>query len=213
MISGTWDPLRHRYVGYGSQAVSDARRLLAEAGYGNGVTVGVKTPTGQPYRAAVILELARQWGLIGVQLTPGYIPTGGTWCPTSPLITGDFQILLHAVVGGPDPDALRPALDSHDIITYDPATCTYNHSDGNFTRLHDVRIDRALESAVVTADQQQRARLYGTVEQRLAHMAYWIPLYYRPALQLANGRLRGLASSQITWPGAAPGWRAEEWHW
>ena len=217
-VTGAWDPLVRRYVPYGSQAIRDARRLLAAAGYGGGLQIDVLATAAGSKPAPWFDVIKRDWAAIGVQVGTSIYPGAPLGeCTGSIIAAGQFEVFLTSEYGGPNPDELSYSLDSRFVARFsqdrDPRLC---NGDFNYSGVQDPTVDQGLRRGAATYDPSQRGHWYGQVQERVAKQAYWAPLFYQPNVVIANRHLRGVTGYPLAGTMALDAgypWNAYSWRY
>jgi peptide/nickel transport system substrate-binding protein len=210
-IKGQWDPLAHRYIadtGHGT-ALSDARKLLAQAGYKSGFSLEGVTTSGNPVRTAEFSIMEANWARIGVQFQPTYIPATvlfSDWDHGSPRHTGDFQVVMYTDTGYPDPDALKADFQSTFI---DRDKTVHSAINTNYGGIRDPLIDEAFNRGASTLDPSVRRRWYSAWQVQVNKKAYWVPLYYRYLISTSDGRIGNWKTNPTA---TGQEWNSFEWY-
>lgn len=214
-IPGQWDPLakggKGGYLASGGtpQAIADAKKLLAQAGYPNGgFSVDADTTSGNAVRQAEFSVIQNNWAKIGVGFTPNYVPAGkffSDWATGSPLNHGAFQVAQFTDVGYPDPDTWETSLNSKYV---DRDKTVHAATNANYSGIRDSVIDKDLAKASQTTVKSVRQKYYTDLQTRMAKEAYWIPEYYRPKIDTEDGKVAHF-SQNPTNVGAE--WNAWQW--
>jgi peptide/nickel transport system substrate-binding protein len=209
-IKGQWDSASKRFVattGQG-QALATARQLLARTPWKSGFTLDVATTSGNPVREAQMAVLMQNWARLGIKVNPVYIPASNLfagWQQGGTLNHGDFQVAMFAFLGQPDPDQLKYNLESRYV---DRQAAVHAEINQNYSGIHDSVIDRAFERAAHTINQAERARNYAAAQVELNKQAYWIPLYFRPAIATDSGRVANFLNNPTQ---TGPTWNMFAW--
>ena len=168
-----------------------ARALLDEAGYrdpdGDGPTprlmLSFKTSSVEYSRlqAAVIQQNLRDVG-IDVDVRSYEFAT-----LYADILKGNFQMYSLQWVGGAlaDPDILRRVFHSQQVP---PAGFNRGH-------FSDPDVDRLIDEASKATDYDERKRLYGEVQKRLAQAAPYVSLWHRTNFALSDPNLDGIRLS------------------
>jgi peptide/nickel transport system substrate-binding protein len=161
-----------------------ARRLLDEAGYpdpdGDGprprLTLSLKTSSAEFTRlqAAVIQEDLREVG-IALDLRSYEFAT-----LYEDVQKGNFQMFTLQWVGVTDPDMLRRVFHSSQVP---PAGLNRGH-------FSNAAVDRLIDAATVSLDENERRRLYGEAQRLIAYEAPYISLWYKVNVAVASPALR-----------------------
>ena len=209
-LVGQWDPLRQKYVIPGSsQAIADARKLLARAGYRGGhFSVDFYTTSGNGLRAAQEAFIAASWAKLGVKLAPNFLPASklfAGWSGGGTTSHGAFQAVMFAYLGAPDPDGFKFNLQSRYI---DRLAAVHSSVNGNNSGSKDPLIDRDFNLAAGTYNSRSRGRYYDGIQVRMNKNAYWIPLYFRPSIATEDGRLANFSNGPTA---SGPEWNMFAW--
>ena len=175
MFTFTYDPAR-------------ARALLDEAGYadpdGDGpqprfhLTLKVSNVEFNRLQSAVIQQNLRA---VGIALD---VRTYEFTTLYADVLKGSFQLFTLQWVGGAvaDPDILRRVFHSSQVP---PA----GFNRGYF---QNPTVDRLLDEAAVTTDEDRRHKLYGEVQRHIAEEAPYISLWYKTNVAVAQSTLTGI---------------------
>jgi peptide/nickel transport system substrate-binding protein len=175
MFTFTYDPAR-------------ARALLDEAGYadpdGDGpqprfhLTLKVSNVEFNRLQSAVIQQNLRA---VGIALD---VRTYEFTTLYADVLKGSFQLFTLQWVGGAvaDPDILRRVFHSSQVP---PA----GFNRGYF---QNPTVDRLLDEAAVTTDEDRRHKLYGEVQRLIAEEAPYISLWYKTNVAVAQSTLTGI---------------------
>jgi peptide/nickel transport system substrate-binding protein len=210
-INGIWDPLRHKYVQYGSQSVADAKALLKGTPCANGCTINAITTSGNAQRLAELSEVASNLHKIGITLTISTASAGkvfGTWQENGILAHGDFEMALFAYVGvPPDPDPWKENMVSRFINRLDP-----HHTiiDSNNAGLRDKLVDKAFTIASHTYNTKVRRLWYYRAQVEISKQVPWITLSVRPIFVTYDSHVIGVKINGYA-NGGADQWNAYEW--
>jgi peptide/nickel transport system substrate-binding protein len=171
---------------------AEAKRLLDAAGLpdpdGDGpatrFSLTLKTSTSEVYRvqaAAIQQDLARVG--VAVQVRSQEFAT-----LQADMVRGNFQMYSAQFVGVTDPDMLRLVFHSAQV----PAK-------GGFNRVHysNADVDRLIDAASSAANDDDRRRFYGQVQQAVARDAPYIPLWYKTNVAVFQPDLDGVRLSPI----------------
>lgn len=159
-----------------------AKKLLAEAGYPNGLKVVINSPRGRFVNdARVVQAVAQMWQRIGVQATVELQP----WSTyASRVHRGQYAIMLGAVapVTGELSQVLRSAMG-----TYDPPK---GWGGFNWGKYSNPALDELIERAQSTADDQRREKLLQDAMRMGAADVANIPLHLQRTTWAMQGGLR-----------------------
>ncbi len=162
-----------------------AKELLAQAGWlpdahGNMVRHGQRfmirlvTTANNPLRTAIAGAVQQDLHAIGIQVTIATYSLDslfGIYTRGGVLATGNYDMSLFTYVNGPEPDDEYSVYDSSQIPS------ASNPYLGNYGRVQDAIIDRALTAARDTVNFGDRIRYYHQFLERLADEVYTIPLF------------------------------------
>jgi peptide/nickel transport system substrate-binding protein len=200
--------------------VNAANAILDAAGWTRGadgvrqkgrtkLSFTVGTTSGNQARILSEQIMQQQLGKIGVKLTIKNSPD-----ILNVNMTGfDFQTLIFAWVGGPDPYQGNVIWMSSAI----PAQCSKrlakayecDYSGQNYTKIKDPEIDALLNAADREADPSARAAIYNQVDQRLANDDVTvIPLFQKPTQLGYRDTIKGMVDNP-TQDGFT--WNIEDW--
>jgi peptide/nickel transport system substrate-binding protein len=168
-----------------------ARELLDTAGFrdpdGPGplprFRLSLKTSTTEVYRiqAAAIQHDLAQVG-IAVDVRSSEFQT-----LSADVLRGNFQLYTLQFVGVTDPDILRLVYHSQQV----PPTGL------NRVRYRNTDVDHLIEGASAAADDQERRKLYGEAQRRIAEDVPYIPLWYKTNVAIFQPDIHGVTLSPI----------------
>lgn len=213
-LKGQWDPLakggKGAYVNPGSAAaVSDAKKLMAKAGFPTGgFTVDGYTTSGNPVRQAQFSFMQAAWQKLGITFNPNYIQAGilfSSYDEGSPMYRGTFQIGMYTDGLSPDPDYLFTSFDSKYI---DREKSVHSDNNSQFMGVHDNKMDKDLETARKTTNPKLRKKLYWDWQVINNKNVYWLPLYYRTDITTSDGVIGNYKPNPITYQQ----WNSWEWY-
>ena len=159
----------------------EARRLLAEAGYGpeNPLRLEYKT-SADPFRVRLATVIQHQLGEVGVQVKVRSFDWGAFY---GDIKGGRFQLFSLSWVGIRTPDIFRYVFHG-DSIPPDGA---------NRGRFRDAEVDRLIEAAEGEGSLEAQARHYRRLQLRLAESLPYIPLWYEPQVVALGADVEGYA--------------------
>ena len=165
---------------------AEAEKLLDEAGFARGedgirFSINYRTST-NPTRLRLVTAIADGWKKLGVNVSIESLEWGGFYARIK---RGDFQLFSLDWVGITDPDIYRWILHSD---MWPPAG-------SNRGRYSNKSMDRWLDVASVSENQNDRAALYAKVQQQMQADQIYIPLWYRPVIAVSGPRVRGFKPS------------------
>lgn len=203
-VNGQWDPLVKKYINPGSsQAVADAKKLLAKTPYKGGFSLDVFTTSGNPVRAAEMAVIQNNWAKIGVTVVPTFALATklfGDWNSGSILYHGNFQVALHGFTTNPEPDGNKTVLTTRYI---DRRQQVHSPVNNNSSGISDPVMDRAFDIAGHTFDTKVRTAQYKLIQQRMDQQSHWIMLYFRPVIATATTRVKNFSNNPTS---AGPTW-------
>ena len=168
-----------------------AEQLLDAAGFpdpdGPGplprLRLSLKTSTTEVYRiqaAAIQHDLARVGIAVDVRSSEFQTLSGD-------VLRGNFQMYTLQFVGVTDPDILRLVYHSQQVP---PAGL-------NRVRYRNPDVDHLIEGASAAADDEERRRLYGQAQQRIADDVPYIPLWDKTNVAIFQPDIHGVTLSPI----------------
>jgi peptide/nickel transport system substrate-binding protein len=168
-----------------------AERLLDAAGFrdpdGPGplprFRLSLKTSTTEVYRiqaAAIQHDLAR----IGIAVD---VRSSEFQTLSADVLRGNFQMYTLQFVGVTDPDILRLVYHSQQVPPTGLNRVRYRNSD----------VDRLIEGASAAADDEERRKLYGQAQQRIADDVPYIPLWDKTNVAIFQPDIHGVTLSPI----------------
>jgi ABC-type transport system substrate-binding protein len=185
----------------GPRALADARQLLSQAGYPQGLDLQMIFPyCGAPEQAAVAKVLVQEWAQIGIRLTWQSIGCFTSLWDGFPWQSGNFEIFLGGISAGPDPRPLRPWL-VPPAIPPEPGG-----RESNWGRIDDAVLTRDWARAIAAPTAAARNAWYRRIQERVIKQAYWIPLYWQPVITAVSDRVQGFGET-----GSAPVWLPQQW--
>jgi peptide/nickel transport system substrate-binding protein len=174
---------------YNTYNPADAKKLLAKAGYGGGLTVSLNVAPLYPRDLQTAEIMRDQLGKIGVHVNivqKDWTTTLGSFVKTS--YEGMSMVGL---VWQPDPDA-----DAHDLWD--------SKSPINIGHFKDTQIDRLLEDGRVAQSTAGRAKAYLAAQKRVADMAYMLfPYTSKAEDQVVRDSVQGFTATDSGLHGAA----------
>ncbi len=195
-----------------------ASELLDGAGWARGsdgirtkgrirASLTITTTTGDRTREQVEQILIDEWKAIGVELQiknqPSSVLLSGSYSAGDPRKRGSFDLVMYAS---------SPDIDPHQTInqryTSKNIPTAQNGGQGqNYTRVRDAEIDRLVDEAGSSVDQEQRTKAYAQALKLLNEHAPIIWMYDRQGLDAFRvnvGGYRGNVWDYVT--GSAEGW-------
>lgn len=195
---------------------AQAKALLAQAGWqldghgrltrnGQPFNIRLVTTSNNPLRAAVARMIQHYLGVLGIQVTIATYPLGqffAVYGRGGILATGAYDLALFTYANGPEPDDEYATYHSSQI----PSTTQPDL--GNYARVNDPIIDKALTSARYTVSFLAKVQYYHQFLERMADQAYVIPLYTDVNILTVNTHVRGIIPN----PNAAENtWNISDW--
>lgn len=162
-----------------------ARTLLAQVGWspnaqgimtkdGHTFTIRLVTSANDSTRMALARYIQRDLRAIGIQVDIAAYSLGqlfGIYTKNGVLATGNYDMALFTYANGPDPD------DEYDVFDSSQIPSAGNPYGGNYGRVNDPIIDRALSNGRNAVNFASRVTAYHQFLERLAAQVYSIPLY------------------------------------
>jgi peptide/nickel transport system substrate-binding protein len=145
--------------------------------------LSLKTSTTEVYRiqaAAIQQDLAR----VGIAVD---VRSSEFQTLSADVLRGNFQLYTLQFVGITDPDILRLVYHSQQM----PPTGL------NRVRYRNAEVDRLIEGASAAADDQERRRLYGEAQQKIAADVPYIALWYKTNVAIFQPDIHGVTLSPI----------------
>jgi peptide/nickel transport system substrate-binding protein len=189
-----------------------AKQLLDQAGWTPGsdgirtkggvrAQLRITTTSGNKTREQVEQIIADEWQRVGVKLLIENVPSSvlfGNWTAGAPRRRGNYDINMYASDSEIDPQAtLSLKFNSKNIPR------TQNNGAGqNFTRFADPEVDRLLDQAGSSVDQDQRKKLYAQILKKVNDNVTNVWLYNRANIDAFRANVlgyRGNPWDNITW--------------
>jgi ABC-type transport system substrate-binding protein len=205
-LTGSWDPIAKKFLPYSTRSVADAKKLLAQSGYKKGFSLQFYTTSGNPVRQAQFAVIQRDWATIGVNATLTTVPASSlftSWDKNGVLARGTFQVGMFAYEGAPDPDGLKVYIGGKFV-----PEIYHSAIDSNDSGFQDPVIDHALTVEAGSFNQKVRTAAWKTIQIEMNKMAYWVPLFARPAIATVDARAGNAAETSVL-PGIT--WNVNEW--
>lgn len=164
------------------------------------------TTSGNQLRERVQQVLVDEWKAVGlevkIQNAPSSVVLSGSCTGKDPRKLGTFDLVMYASGPGIDPHStIFPRYHSKNIPT--AADC----SGQNYTRIKDPSIDKAIDEAGATLDQDKRKAAYATVMKALNANYLIVWLYDRADIDGRSQKLGGWQAN--TWQRFT--WNVEDW--
>ncbi len=156
-----------------------ARKLLADAGYPDGIKITLQCHTGGDIHRRIAEALQQQYEKVGIDLEIRNIDPSALYGLIDQNSVSLFN--LGWDIEYPDPDGfLYPAFHSknHGLL-------------GNIVRFSNDDVDRLLEEARVETDTGNRRKLYQEVEKLIVEEAPWVFIYHYIADQVMQPYVKG----------------------
>ncbi len=166
-------PFFHKGLKPYTHDVPRAKRLLAEAGYPNGLKIKFGFSNGRYLMDKQIGELlVGQLAQAGVEADYESLEWGSFFAARQ---AGKYDAYLYGFGG----------------ITIDPDFALQWFGRARFTKYANPRVDQLLADADRTTDDRRAAELYGEAQEILWRENPWVWLYYQPELYGASKKLTG----------------------
>lgn len=195
---------------------SQAKALLAQAGWqfdahgrlirdGKTLTLRLVTTSNNPLRSAVARMVQQYLEVLGIEVTIASFPLGQFFAVYNRggiLATGAYDLALFTYANGPEPDDEYATYASSQIPSAaDPDL-------GNYARVNDPALDKALTSARYTVNFAERVKYYHQFLERLADQVYVIPLYADVNILTVNVHVQGIVPNPNTVENT---WNISDW--
>jgi peptide/nickel transport system substrate-binding protein len=206
-LTGSWDPIAHKYLAYSPKSVADAKKLLSETPYAKGFTLQFYTTSGNPVRQAQYAVIERNWSAIGVSSQFNGVPASTlftTWDKNGVLARGAFQVGMFAYEGAPDPDGLKVYMEGSFV-----PEISHTAIGSNDSGIQDPVIDNAFKTQASTFDKKVRTAAWKTIQIEMNKQAYWVPLFSRPAIATVDPKAGNVHETGVL-PGVT--WNGNAWH-
>jgi peptide/nickel transport system substrate-binding protein len=149
-----------------------ARTLLADAGYGDGLSLQIKTSTQSRHRRAATL-VQSMWGEVGVDAEIQSLEGNAFWSQET---SGDYEVAVSNFTWFGDPDTL--------LYLY--------HSDGlNVWNISNGDLDAMLDEQRRTVDPGARAEIIDEIQRLTYEEAYSVYTYYPQRIQGISKKITG----------------------
>lgn len=213
-VSQGWAAFKEPQEGYDP---AKANATLDKAGWvkgsdgirakgGTRASLTFTTTSGNQLRERVQQVLVDEWKAIGVEVkiqnAPSSVVLSGSCTGKDPRKLGTFDLLMYASSPSIDPHStILPRYHSKQIPT------ASNCAGQNYTRIKDPSIDKAIDEAGATLDQDKRKAAYATVMKALnaAYVTIW--LYDRADIDARSQKLSGWKPN--SWQRFT--WNVEDW--
>jgi peptide/nickel transport system substrate-binding protein len=164
--------------------IAGAKKLLAEAGYPKGFSITLHAPVGRPTRERAAVALQQMLKAINVNVKIERVPYS-RWGAT---IAGKAPFYMDGYLSRP---------------TIDTATYPWFHSSGSWnTRMwhfKSERIDRVLDEARRTTDQNKLRSLYGEFQQYVVEDVPGVVMYVIDFATAYKSELKGYTTHPYLW--------------
>lgn len=156
--------------------VEAAKKLLAEAGYKDGLKITMSVPESRSEHAQMIQADLKK---INIDLDIALLESGAFW---DDLENGDYEMMMmgwsYVVM---DPDVGYYSLYKSDQVI-----------GGNYVRLNDPKLDELMEKGRTTNDTDERDKIYREAEEIAMKQAAYVPLYWRNTIIAYNKNLENV---------------------
>ncbi len=163
--------------------LTEAKKLLAQAGYPNGFEISLWTPPHRSYNPnpRLMAEMIQSdWEKIGVKAE---IVTYEWGEYIRRAINGEHDTLLLGIVSNiPDPDNWFVIL-SYNVV--------HDGGSRNYSRWNNASFDDLIQRAAQTLDISERTRLYTQAQQLFKREQPFTPIAYAADVQVVNKRVTG----------------------
>jgi peptide/nickel transport system substrate-binding protein len=170
-------------------------------------TLNLTTTSGNTARKNVTEIVKQDLAAVGipVNLDGQYYPASVFFTDFSHngiLATGKYDMSLFAYVFGLDTDGNLSNFASDQIPT------TANPSGGNWERVKDDAVDKALKDGRTTIDPAKRHQIYVDLQKTLITKVYTIPMYLRPNITLTSSNVSNYFPNPTS---AGNEWNVSDW--
>jgi len=160
-----------------------AKKLLAEAGYPNGITVTFGCPNGRYLRDRMVCEaLVGQMAQAGITVKLEAMEWGTFW--SRAITNHEFDMFF---LGWISPES--PYTQLTWWFRTDPKSSKSNYSNPEVDKL-------LIESQNVMTDEEE-ARIYSEIQEVIWHDLPWISLYFSPKIYGMDASLEGVVLSEV----------------
>ena len=174
--------------------IAKAKQLIAASSVPNGFSINVVVPTGDTIVSQVAQVVKQSWGQIGVKVTIQNLDAGTA---ATKWVNGDFTVGTNWYVTS---DVTAP--DEPAGIEFDYGAPGGFHS--AFANYKSAAASRLIHQAVLSHNEQQRAQLYGKLQQLVMDDAYGVALFFSPARTGLRSNVHGFRTVKTGW------WALEE---
>jgi peptide/nickel transport system substrate-binding protein len=162
--------------------LTEAKKLLAEAGYPNGLDLGNFDVNGNaPQDVQVVQILQQQWAAAGIKVNVNPMPPADlikAWH------AGNFTVIALQTKVLPDPDVIAEKVRSTNALF------------GQAWGFHDTKMDSMIDAARSELNPKKRTADYLQIQKRIADQAYAIIVFQTPGLwELWRNYVRGYTPS------------------
>lgn len=172
-----------------------AKALLAEANWDSSMEIGIELTVGQKDRDQVVTIVAGQLQAVGINAVVDPYAAGAL---AEPIGERDFDLLM-SIYGlfNVDPAAMSFRL-----------SCAQGDGGGNLSKYCNPALDELLAAGVATADQAERAEIYGQAQTIVNQEVPIILLYAPNTITATSDRLVGYSPSPLP---TQAFWNIAEW--
>lgn len=160
--------------------VAKAKRLLAEAGYPDGLTVTMKTIDSEVYYKPTEI-IQEQLRAIGIEVKIEVMERG-KWI-NDVVVNGDYDMTVWAIP--------TPVIDA-DSCMYSQFHSSGIGGNGNFAGCNIPELDQLLERGRESMDSKERKEIYGKACEIIKEESVIVPLYSPKRQIAADARLKGI---------------------
>jgi ABC-type transport system substrate-binding protein len=179
-VKASWDKIVQEY----EANLREAKRLLAEAGYPNGLKVVLTNRAVKLPYIDFAVYLIDSWKKIGVEVEHK-LEESATWSKSR--LTKDFELLV-------DPFGSSTVADPDEIMVKFTTS-----GSNNWGRFSDPQADKLFVEQKTTLDPEKRSQLVRAMQKEILQHAWWIPGLWWTRLEVRSARIRNYEPLPSHW--------------